>query len=118
MNWNEHLNLIEHCCNEYGDKLAIIGNVDSNSSMESYRASKEGFRAWIYGALIFNSYNGKTSHAGIKFHLEQIMNLGPSIVYNVPSRTAQDITPDIMLELAKHKNFAGVKECTGHDRIA
>lgn len=23
-----------------------------------------------------------------------------------------------MLELAKHENFAGVKECTGHDRIA
>lgn len=46
------------------------------------------------------------------------MDLGPSIVYNVPSRTAQDIPPEIMLELAKHENFAGVKECTGHDRIA
>lgn len=46
------------------------------------------------------------------------MDLGPSIIYNVPSRTAQDITPDIMLQLAKHHNFAGVKECAGNDRIA
>ena len=35
MNWDEHLTLIEHCCNQYGDKLAIIGNVGSNSSMET-----------------------------------------------------------------------------------
>ena len=102
MNWDEHLTLIEHCCNQYGDKLAIIGNVGSNSSMESYRAAEEGFRAGMHGALIINPYYGKTSPAGIIFHLEQVMDLGPSIVYNVPSRTAQDITPDIMLELAKH----------------
>lgn len=118
MNWDEHLTLIEHCCEKFGDKLAIIGNVGSNSSMESYRAAEEGFRAGMHGALIINPYYGKTSPAGIKFHLEQVMDLGPSIVYNVPSRTAQDITPDIMLDLAKHPNFAGVKECTGHDRIA
>lgn len=46
------------------------------------------------------------------------MDLGPCIVYNVPTRTAQDITPEIMVDLAKHPNFAGVKECTGNDRIA
>ena len=45
------------------------------------------------------------------------MDLGPSIVYNVPSRTAQDIPPEIMLELAEHPNFAGVKECAGNERI-
>ena len=88
MNWDEQLTLIEHCCNEYGDKLAIIGNVGSNSSMESYRAAEEGFRAGMHGALIINEYYGRTSPARIKFHLEQVMNLGPSIVYNVPSRTA------------------------------
>lgn len=88
MNWDEHLTLIEHCCNEYGDQLAIVGNVGSNSTMESYRAAEEGFRAGMHGALIINPYYGKTSPAGIQFHLEQVMNLGPSIIYNVPSRTA------------------------------
>jgi len=28
------------------------------------------------------------------------MNYGPAIIYNVPGRTAQDLQPEIMLELA------------------
>ena len=118
MNWDEHLTLIEHCAYTFGDKLAIVGNVGSNSSMESYRGAEEGFKAGMHGALIINPYYGKTSPMGMKFHLKQVMDLGPSIIYNVPSRTAQDITPDIMLDLAKHPNFAGVKECAGNERIA
>ena len=45
------------------------------------------------------------------------LDLGPSIVYNVPARTAQDIPPEVIGELAGHANFLGVKECTGNDRI-
>lgn len=85
--------------------------------MESFRAAEEGFKAGMHGALIINPYYGKTSPTGIKYHLKQVMDLGPSIVYNVPSRTAQDIPPEIMLELAEHPNFAGVKECAGNERI-
>lgn len=45
------------------------------------------------------------------------MNYGPAIVYNVPSRTNQDVGPEIVFELAKHPNFCGMKECTGDERI-
>lgn len=67
---------------------------------------------------------------------------GPAIIYNVPGRTGglpadaacspqraltltfrlpnaalgsagQDIPDDVILEMAQHKNFLGVKECTG-----
>jgi 4-hydroxy-tetrahydrodipicolinate synthase len=46
------------------------------------------------------------------------MDHGPSIIYNVEGRTAQDITPNQVMEIAKHPNFAGMKECGGHERIA
>lgn len=45
------------------------------------------------------------------------MDYGPSIIYNVVGRTAQDITPDLVMQIAKHPNFAGMKECGGHERI-
>ena len=32
-------------------------------------------------------------------------------------RAGQDIPDDIILELASHPNFLGVKECTGNQRI-
>ena len=40
-----------------------------------------------------------------------------AVIYNVVSRTAQDISPEIVEHLAKNLNFAGIKECGGHDRI-
>ena len=68
-------------------------------------------------ALQINPYYGKTSKAGLLAHFGAVLDYGPTIVYNVPARTSQDISPEIMLELAKHENFAGVKECEGNERI-
>ena len=51
-------------------------------------------------------------------HFNMLMDVGPAIIYNVPGRTAQDITQDIVYELADHKNFIGMKECKGHERIS
>ncbi len=45
------------------------------------------------------------------------MDIGPAFIYNVPGRTGQDLTPDIIEPLSQHKNFIGVKECSGNDRI-
>ena len=68
-------------------------------------------------ALQINPYYGKTSRAGLLSHFNAVLPYGPTIVYNVPARTSQDITPELMLELAAHENFAGVKECEGNERI-
>ena len=37
----------------------------------------------------------------------------PIIVYNIPSRTGVNITPDTMAKLSKIKNIVGVKEAAG-----
>ena len=49
--------------------------------------------------------------------VSQAMSFGPAIIYNVPSRTSQDIGPDIIEPLSKPPYFLGVKECAGDDRI-
>lgn len=68
-------------------------------------------------SLQINPYYGKTSHTGLLNHFYSVLNLGPAIIYNVPSRTGQDIPDAIIEELAQHPNFLGVKECTGNERI-
>ena len=37
----------------------------------------------------------------------------PQILYNVPSRTAVDMSNDIVLELASIDNIIGIKDATG-----
>ncbi len=118
LNWEEHLMLIAHSAKQYGDQLLIIGNTGSNNTREAIKASKSGFESGMHAALQINPYYGKTSPKGVLAHLEATLNIGPAFVYNVPGRTGQDIQPEIMLQLAKHENFVGVKECAGNQRIS
>ena len=67
-------------------------------------------------ALQINPYYGKTNRAGILAHFNAVLDYGPTIVYNASRREPRDI-PGLMMELAKHENFAGVKECEGNERI-
>jgi 4-hydroxy-tetrahydrodipicolinate synthase len=114
--WDEHLFLISHTKSRFPD-MCVVGNTGSNSTAESVYATKKGFAAGMDCSLLINPYYGKTSTRGMIMHIEMGMDFGPAIIYNVPGRTCQDIPPETIMELAKHKHFVGVKECMGNDRI-
>ncbi|MEN8636413.1 4-hydroxy-tetrahydrodipicolinate synthase [Pseudoalteromonas distincta] len=118
MNWEEHLMLIAHSANKYGDKLVIVGNTGSNNTREAIKATKYGFASGMDAALQINPYYGRTSIAGVKEHFKRVLDIGPAFIYNVAGRTGQDLTPDIIEPLAQHEYFIGVKECGGNERIA
>jgi len=118
LSWEEHLILIAHSVHKFGDKLLIIGNTGSNNTAEAIKATQHGFAAGMDATLQINPYYGRTSTAGVIEHLTRTLDIGPAFIYNVPGRTGQDLTPDIIEVLAKHENFIGVKECAGNERIA
>ena len=118
LSWEEHLILIAHSVHKFGDKLLIIGNTGSNNTSEAIKATKYGFAAGMDATLQINPYYGRTSIRGVIEHLNRTLDIGPAFIYNVAGRTGQDLTPDIIEILAKHKNFIGVKECGGNERIA
>jgi len=117
LSWDEHLALIAYLKGKWGDKILLVGNTGSNHTAESVYATKKGFAAGMDCSLLINPYYGKTSRRGILMHIEKGLEFGPAIIYNVAGRTGQDMMPDIIHELAKHKYFVGVKECSGNDRI-
>jgi len=122
--WEEHLVLIAHTKAIFGDRVCVVGNTGSNHTGESIEATKKGFAVGMDCALLINPYYGKTSARGMLMHINAAMGFGPAIIYNVPSRTGQDLTPEILTNtswtgeaLSNHPNFAGVKECCGPERI-
>lgn len=117
MSWEEHIMLIAHTVNCFGGKIKVIGNTGSNSTREAIHASEQGFAVGMHAALHINPYYGKTSLDGLVAHFQSVLSMGPTIVYNVPSRTGQDIPPHVIQTLAQSTSLAGVKECVGNDRI-
>ena len=109
MNWEENLSLISHATTSFGKDLLIIGNTGSNSTKEAKQATQEALdsKSLAHACLQINPYYGKTN-SGILKHLETSLDIAPCIIYNVPSRTAQDISPNIIEKIALHPNFIGV----------
>ena len=118
LSWEEHIILIAHSVHRFGKKLLIIGNTGSNNTREAIKATMNGFSVGMDAALQINPYYGRTSIAGVSEHFKKVLAIGPAFIYNVPGRTGQDLTPDIIEPLSTHKNFIGVKECAGNERIA
>jgi 4-hydroxy-tetrahydrodipicolinate synthase len=98
-------------------RLSVTGNVGSNSTGEAVKATEQGFAVGMAAALHINPYYGKTSSAGVLAHFDSVLDIGPTVIYNVPGRTGQDISPAIIEQIAGHHNFAGVKECMGNERV-
>ncbi|KAK4733554.1 hypothetical protein R3W88_007815 [Solanum pinnatisectum] len=117
MSWDEHIMLIGHTINCFGGSIKVIGNTGSNSTREAIHATEQGFAVGMHAALHINPYYGKTSIEGLISHFDSVLHMGPTIIYNVPSRTGQDILPHVIQTLAKSPNLAGVKECVGNDRV-
>lgn len=117
MSWDEHIMLIGHTVNCFGASIKVIGNTGSNSTREAIHATEQGFAVGMHAALHINPYYGKTSLQGMVSHFETVLSMGPTIIYNVPSRTGQDIPPSVVSKISGNPNMAGVKECVGNDRI-
>lgn len=117
MSWDEHIMLIGHTVNCFGGSIKVIGNTGSNSTREAIHATEQGFAVGMHAALHINPYYGKTSIEGLVFHFNSVLPMGPAIIYNVPSRTGQDIPPSVIFSVASSSNLAGIKECVGNNRI-
>lgn len=117
MSWDEHVMLIAHTVNSFGKQLQVIGNTGSNSTREALHATEQGFAVGMHAALQINPYYGKTSLDGLMAHFSAVLHEGPTIIYNVPSRTGQDVPDHVVKRLSHHANWLGVKECTGNQRI-
>ncbi|WP_213741701.1 4-hydroxy-tetrahydrodipicolinate synthase [Bradyrhizobium sp. dw_411] len=71
----------------------------------------------IDGYLISSPYYSRPSQRGLLQHFTALADHAswPVLLYNIPYRTAVNLTNDTLLELAKHPNIVGLKDC-GADR--
>lgn len=99
-----------------GGRVPVIIGIGGNSTQGCIDMAKAAAKAGANGVLCVTPYYNKCTPEGMVSHFTAAADATdlPMILYNVPSRTAMNITPEIAQRLAEHKNIAAIKEASGN----
>lgn len=113
---DEHVEAIRYAIEKVDHRVPVIAGTGSNHTEYAVGLSKKAEELGADAVLLVTPYYNKTSQKGLIVHYTTIANAIniPIILYNVPSRTGVNITPETLKELAKVKNIVAVKEASGN----
>jgi 4-hydroxy-tetrahydrodipicolinate synthase len=96
-------------------RLPIVYGIGGNNTVALLDTIRETDFTDVSAILSVSPYYNKPTQRGIVAHYEAVADACPVpvILYNVPGRTASNMTVASTLELAKHRNIIGVKEASG-----
>jgi len=111
---DEHIEVIEAVVDAVDD-IDVIAGSGSNNTDEALSLSKRAANTGADALLLISPYYNKPEQRGFIEHYETIADEVdlPQIVYNVPSRTGQNIEAETVVELASHDNIHGYKAASG-----
>ena len=97
-------------------KLPIVYGLGGNNTQSVLEEIKSTDLSGVDAILSVSPYYNKPSQEGIYQHFKAVAKTSPIpvILYNVPGRTASNLTAETTLRLAKLKNIVGVKEASGN----
>lgn len=112
---DEKMRLFSEVKGAVGNRGAVIGGTGTYSTAESIELSRGAEREGVDGVLLTTPYYSKPPQEGLVRHFTAVAEAVsiPCIVYNIPGRTAVNLTAETQLRLAQVPNIAGVKEASG-----
>ena len=95
--------------------VPVIAGTGSNSTEEALRLSRGAATAGADALLLISPYYNRPEQRGLSEHYRTLADAVdlPQIVYNVPSRTGQNVEADTVVDLATHENVCGYKAAGG-----
>lgn len=101
---------------EAGGRIPVVCGVGGSDTAVAVRLARGARGAGVDGLLLAPPPYNKPSQAGIVAHCRAVIDAGslPTILYNVPSRTACNLLPSTVEELADADPLVvGIKEASG-----
>lgn len=112
----EHCQLIRAAVEQAAGRIAVVAGTGANSTAEAIELTRCAKAAGAVAGLSVAPYYNKPTQEGLYQHFKAIAEAVdlPVILYNVPGRTASDISNDTVLRLARVPGIAGIKDATGN----
>ncbi|MDX8378313.1 MAG: 4-hydroxy-tetrahydrodipicolinate synthase [Mariprofundales bacterium] len=111
---SEHKRLIQLTVECVAGRVPVLAGSGSNSTSEAIELTQAAKDAKADAALIISPYYNKPTQEGVYQHYAAIARAVhmPIILYNVPGRTALNMSPATVARLAEIANIVGLKDAT------
>ena len=113
LTYDEHKKIIEKSVEICNGKIEVIAGTGSNSTNEAIELSQFAEDVGADALLLITPYYNKPSQEGLKQHFSKIAQSTniPIVLYNVPSRTGVNLTPETVKYLFnEYSNITTIKE--------
>jgi 4-hydroxy-tetrahydrodipicolinate synthase len=112
---DEHRRVVELAVSAAAGRIRVIAGAGSSATDKAIEMAAYAKRVGADSVLVVAPYYNRPSQAGLAAHFRAIADTVqiPTVLYNVPSRTACDLANETVAALADHPNIVGVKDATG-----
>lgn len=117
LSWDEEYQLFVEVLQAVAGKAKVIAGCGSNSTTEAIAATQKAAKIGVHGSLQVVPYYNKPPQAGLYQHFQAIAKACPDLpmlLYNIPGRTGQNLSPETVVQLAQIDNIVGIKEASGN----
>ncbi len=111
----EHEMVVEEVVKAAGGRVPVIAGAGSNNTDEGIRFIRHAEAVGADAALVVTPYYNKPTQEGLYQHFKAVHDAAnlPIIIYNIPGRSAVDMSVETMARLAEMPRIIGVKDATG-----
>ena len=111
----EHLKIIKHTIQYAARRIPIIAGTGANSTSEAIELTQEAKNLGADACLLVTPYYNKPTQEGLFHHFKLIADSVDidQILYNVPGRTAVNMSVETTARLSEISNIIGIKDATG-----
>lgn len=112
---DEHLKVIEATVQRVDGRVPVVAGTGANATAEAIELTRHGKSAGADACLVVTPYYNKPTQEGLYRHYCAITDAVdiPLVLYNVPPRTACDMTAATVARLAPNERIIGIKEACG-----
>lgn len=112
----EKLALFSHVVEVTAGRIPVIAGTGSNNTRASIDLTKKAEEIGVDAIMLVAPYYNKPSQEGLYQHFKAIASETslPVMLYNIPGRSAVNMSVDTIVQLAEIENIVAVKEASGN----
>lgn len=113
---DETLDLFRAVVDAVGDRASVIAGTGKNDTAATVRLTEHAAKAGVDAVMLVTPYYNRPNQRGLAAHFTEAARATdlPVMLYNIPGRTACEIAPETLLDLAESVDtITAVKDAVG-----